>query len=175
MKEKTLSQAIHRIALAYVFILLDINLNSFNILPEWIGFALIYAQLDTVAKSEESAKLLKPLAAGLAAWDLLCWVVSEPLALLGDFPGLIAAAVSLYFHFQLLTNLASIADSRNAALGNKLRGLRTGHTLLITAFSLPWVDFSTENFSVILVILVAELAILGWTVKTLSDLAESVE
>lgn len=52
--------------------------------------------------------LLRPLCWLLAAWEGLCWALEamgRPTELWGLW--LIAAAVSLYVHFQLFTNLAA--------------------------------------------------------------------
>lgn len=173
--EKSLSLAVRWIALAHVFILMDVNLNSFNLLPEWIGYVLICCQLDTVARAEESAELLKPLAAGLAFWDGLTWLAPELGSVFGSFIPLVAGVVSLYFHFQLLTNLANIADRKDTGLGEKLRKLRTAQTLFITALRLPWSGFTAESFVLALLVVLAQTVILVWETKMLYDLARTLE
>lgn len=135
--------AISRVAYGYVFYYLNINLNlnghSVNFLPEWACFALILSALPGLALAERSALLLRPL-----AWILLAANAAEwGLALLGVsleagdlyLVNVLIDVVALYFHFQLLTNLASIARGVNASRAQSLLRIRTVTTLVGTAVS----------------------------------------
>jgi len=93
---------------------------------------------------ECSALLLRPLGLLLTFWEGLLWI----LTLIGsDFErylfSIMATVVALYFHFQLLTNLASIAERFDCPEHRRILTLRTVRTVLITLFALPvpWTDY----------------------------------
>lgn len=158
-------RAISHVAWAYLFLHLNINLGSLNILPDWVGYLLILSALNTLGEEEPSAPLLRPLGELLALWEGVRWVM----ALLGRevslYPvDLVAGILALYFHFQLLTNLAQIArrypppgesveaipgagsgqpSNPPAPLWKRLLRLRTARTLLITVSILVPVLFLT--------------------------------
>ncbi len=139
-ERQKLCRAIKHIAWAYVLLYLDINLGTFNILPNWLGFLLILFNLPALAEEVPSAALLRPFAILLAAWAGIEWLlklfggaVSVDLTMLS----LIIAVVTLYFHFQLLTDLASLSEKYDCPQTARLLHLRTVNTLLATALSLP--------------------------------------
>lgn len=137
-ERERLGDAIKRIARGYILIHLNINLGTLNILPNWLGYILFYGALNVISEEEDSAKLLRPLAVLLGIWEALLWL----LTLFGvsfDVPliTLFAEVIGLYFHFQLLTNLASIAKKYDCPEQKRLLTLRTVRTLLITLLSLP--------------------------------------
>lgn len=137
-KRKDLGSAVFRIAWAYVFIYLDIWAGSWNLLPDFVGFLLMLKALDKLGKETPSLLLLKRLAYFLAGWEFLVWV----LALFGGNPEglawmLFAEVLGLYFHFQLWTDLAEIADRNQCSQGDRLRSLRTVITVMMTVFAMP--------------------------------------
>lgn len=129
--------AIGKISWGYFFIYLNLNLGTISILPPWVGFLLIYAALDTVAAMEPSAKLLKPFALLLAAEDAVEWGLTI-FSITLDFYwiDIFVNVISLYFHFQLLTNLAKIAESQECTSASKLKKLRSVQTILLTIMTL---------------------------------------
>lgn len=159
-EKKGFYSAVGGVAWGYLLLHLDINLGSVNILPEWLGYLLILDALPILAREIPSALLLKPLGQLLALWEGVQWV----LKLLGtEFSPylieVIIGVVSLYFHFQLLTNLAELAgryppppeephalsgtepaqpDKPPAPLHTRILRLRTARTLLITVLLLPF-------------------------------------
>lgn len=129
-------KAIIRIAAGYVLILVDVFVSTVNIVPDWLGYVLIFSALGGIALEEPSAKLLKPFAAILAAWSVLEWNAS----LLEQIPFTESAAViirmiSVYFFFQLYTNLAAIANKYGCPQEKSLLKLRTVQTVLMTLIS----------------------------------------
>ncbi len=138
MEREKLEKAIKSIAWGYVLLHVNINLGSLNLLPDWLGYVLILGALPILSEAEPSALLLRPLGILLALWEGLVWGLTS----LGAPPnfmalGLVAAALSLYFHFQLLTNLSALARQHNSPQEKKLLHLRTVRTLLITVLALP--------------------------------------
>lgn len=136
---KALCGSLGRIAWGYALIYLHFNINSFDLLPDWAGWLLIFSALPGVAAAgEPSALLLRPLCWLLAAWEGLCWALEamgRPTELWGLW--LIAAAVSLYVHFQLFTNLAGAAERFSCPQRRSLLTLRTVNVLFTTLLSLP--------------------------------------
>ena len=140
MNRETYQRALTKIAWGYVLIFLNFNLSintgTLNLLPGWVGVILLLQALDSIEEREPSAKLLKPFAFILILGDLLSWVYAL-------FDGnitwiwydIIIGVISLYFHFQLLTNLADIAKRDGSAYWKRIRFFRTYQTLLVTVLS----------------------------------------
>ena len=136
METKTYVHNLSRIAWAYVFLLIDFSMSvndfSINVLPGWVGFLLIFLALPSVEEQEPSASLLRPLVILLGLWEVIRWVGTLVTGSVFDVPllTLILSAISMYFHFQFLTNLSSIARAHGLLEDSeKLLHLRTGLTL----------------------------------------------
>ena len=144
-KQQNLTFSADCIAWAYIFIYLNINLGTLNILPAWIGYKLILSALDDIAAYAPSAVLLRNPGRFLMAWTALEWVMDifSYAPAYGSFLGSIwliagtaTAVISIYFHFQLLTNMAEVC----AFYGLEERRerflfLRTINTILQTILS----------------------------------------
>ena len=136
MKTKTYVHNLSRIAWAYVFLLIDFSMSvndfSINVLPGWVGFLLIFLALPSVEEQEPSVSLLRSLVILLGLWEVIRWVGTLVTGSVFDVPllTLILSALSMYFHFQFLTNLSSIARAHGLLEDSeKLLHLRTGLTL----------------------------------------------
>lgn len=129
--------AIGKISWGYIFIYISLNLGTVNIFPAWAGFLLIYRALSAVAAMEPSAKLLKPFALLLLAEDLAEWVLNI-FSMTPDlyWINVFANVISLYFHFQVLTNLANIAESQGSQYTGRLKRLRSVQTIFMTVIAL---------------------------------------
>lgn len=134
--------AIGRIAWAYVFYYLDINLGSINLLPEWAAYALILSALPGLAAAERSAALLRPLAWLLLTLDAAEWAAgifgADPTGSVFYLVNTLARVISLYFHFQLLTNVAAIADGIDSQRAAGIRRLRNVCVIFNTMLAIPW-------------------------------------
>lgn len=129
-----LSQALRKIFWAYIFLYFDINLGTIDILPAGLGYVFFYQAIrDCLEQEEESTKLLKPI-----CWILITYRIIEWFMNIFQLPSDIfiitemMSVVALYFHFQLLTNLANIAHKYNCPVENTLLALRTIHTVMMT-------------------------------------------
>lgn len=127
-----------RAAWGYFFLYFNINIGGVSLLPAFVGYLLFLSAIRLLENEERELLLLPPLALLLALWHGLDWCLSLFGAdLYGlQFIDLIRDAVNLYFHFQLLTNLASIAarhQPEGAELDSKLLRYRTLQTIMITA------------------------------------------
>lgn len=116
----------------YVFTIFNLNLGTLNLLPDWLGYLFFLFAVRELAEIVHSAGLLYPL-----AWILMLWEAAEWLVTLfgGEitlpFIGLLAAVISLYFTFQLLTDFAD-AIAPFVSLADRLRLLRNILTVLTT-------------------------------------------
>lgn len=135
-----LRACLSRFAWGYVFFLLNINLGTLEILPNWVGMLLFYKALPVLAQWQPDARLLPPLAVLLGWCEGVSWLLALVDVSLPELVSILVAVVSLYFHFQLLTNLADLADDLGCAQGKNLRIFRTINVLLATctALPLPW-------------------------------------
>lgn len=141
-----------RAAWGYFFLYFNINVGGVSLLPTCVGYLLFLGAIRLLEGEERELNLLRPLAMLLAIWYGLDWCLS----LFGtdlyglQFIDLIRDAVNLYFHFQLLTNLASIAaryQPEDAELDRKLLKYRTLQTLMITAiWVLNYFDHWFEDY-----------------------------
>ena len=125
--------ALRKVAWGWILLHCNFNLGSLNILPDWLGYLLILQALSVLAVSVRSAALLIPFGMGLTLWNLVAWI-------LDIFGGsvsflwldLLVTVIGLYFQFQLLTDLAELADDWTCEQGTPLRKYRTVQTVLTT-------------------------------------------
>lgn len=143
-QHETLCRAIKNIAWGYILIHLHINIGALDLLPDWCGYLLFLGALSVLGQSEPSAHLLKPLGILLTVWNGIFWILKcFGVSSIGYIPDLIATVISLYFHFQLLTNIAAVAREKECPQEGSILTLRTVRTILITLFALPfpWAEY----------------------------------
>lgn len=176
-KTTSLSEAVSCVAWGYVFLHLDFNLGGINVLPDWACYALVLHALPGLARAERSALLLRPLAIILLAVDALMWA----LQIFGAAPDLyivsaLSTVLALYFHFQLLTNVADIARIDPQRSRSVLR-LRNFRTVFVTLLALPWqpeaMSWSARGVY-LLVTRFAAVILIIWTFSALFDVKNHV-
>lgn len=134
---KKLFHGIDRAAWAYLFLYFNINIGGVSLLPAFVGYWLFLGAIGLLEEEERELSLLRPLAVLMAVWHGLDWFLSFiNINLYGlQFIDLIRNVIDIYFHFQLLTNLSSIArrhQPEGMELDRKLLKYRTLQTLMIT-------------------------------------------
>jgi len=129
-------------AWGYFFLYFNINLGTVSILPTFVGWCLFLSAIRNLKEERRDLSLLRPLGILLAVWHGIGWGLSWLGTTLDNrFPALellIGLAV-LYFHFQLLTDLAALAakyQPEEDGLDRRLLRWRTLQTLLLTAITL---------------------------------------
>lgn len=138
-ERQTYCNAFSRMAWGYLFLFLDINLGSVSILPRFAGFLMLFSAIKVLAAEQNSLALLRPLCLVLAAYYLAHWLFTwfgSSLAGQLLFLDLPVTAAELYFHFQLLTDLADLAQRYQPpgkALDQTLLNRRTVLVLITTA------------------------------------------
>lgn len=168
MQQKRMSDAIFSIAWGYILIHLHFRLGPVDLLPDWLGYILFYFAINTIKEKEPSAKLLQPLTVILGIWDVALIFIQEIQAF-----GIIITVLSLYFHFQFLTNIASIAGKYMCLEKDKILQLRVARTILVTVFAvpIPWNDMAILTY----VLIVANIVVAIWLCSTLFSLRKSVQ
>lgn len=145
MNHAGIRSALSRIAWAYLLIHLHFRLNNLDLLPDWAGYLLIFSAIGLLAGELRDLPLLRPFCILLGAVSGVDWL--SFLLTGAEFTGrffLLSAlitCVALYFHFQLLTDLAALADRRSgeggrSSLGRRLRLCRNADAVFRVAFCL---------------------------------------
>ncbi len=150
-----LSKAIRKIAWGYLFLHFHINLGTVDILPDFLGFLWILQGIWGLRREVEAAGLLEPFGIFLVAWNLLKWLAAIFGGVLPGFGmeslstvvSLFLSVIPLYFHFQLQTDLATVADRYETERGGCIRLLRTVYTVLTTGLFLRVLNPVHEAFT----------------------------
>lgn len=157
MKSNSYLDSLTRIAWAYLFLFLNLSANSrtvsVNLFPDWIGYLLIFQALPAIEKEERTAALLRPVVVLLGIFDAVNWIASlftgKPLSL--PLLQLIASVLTLYFHFQFLTDLASVTSAHGLPrFSARLLHMRTAATLCSAVLSVLYYIGSLDALSGIL-------------------------
>ena len=119
-----------RVFWGYFFLLLDFNLNlgsavTIPLLANCVGWIFLWRGVDALAPVRPSLDLLKPFCTALGVCALTQFVPS----LDGLIPGWLSM-LTLYTHFQLLTDLAALAEEMLGD-GELAKRLRTSRTLFL--------------------------------------------
>lgn len=144
-----LYNGISRAAWGYFFVYFDLNFGMVDILPDFAGYVIFLSAINLLKEEERELSLLKPLAIIMIVWTVIVWLGSfSSLEIEGmwQVTDLIIFLVNLYFQFQLITNMASIAarhQSYGYELEVKLLQYRTVQTVMLTGIQVltylqPW-------------------------------------
>lgn len=174
-----LYSGISRAAWGYFFLYFNININTVSILPSFVGYILFLSAIGLLKGEERELSLLHTLGVILALWHGVQWLMSwmdMDLDGVWQFADIIISLANLYFHFQLLTNLASIAakyQPEGYGQDEKLLRYRTLQTLMLTAIAIisclyPWISemWGYVSVGLALVCLIAGICLM----KALFDL-----
>ena len=179
MDYQKLYSGISKAAWGYFFLYFNINFNNVSILPSFVGYLLFLSAINLLKEEERELSLLHMLGVIMALWTGVEWLASfVGLNLEGmwQFIDIIISLVNLYFHFQFLTNLASIAakyQSEGYELDAKLLRYRTLQTVMLTAIEViirfqPWLSeaWTVISICMLIVYLIAGICLM----KALFDL-----
>ncbi len=156
MKEKEMLYCgVSRTAWGYFFLYFNFSLGSINFLPNFIAYALFLSSIRLLKGERRDLGLLEPIAIGLAGYEAIVWLMTcfrIPLQEKTPIIGIVASVLSLYFHFQLVTDLAELAkkyepaDSRTSSM---LLTMRTIQTILLTVLALPfWKWYVDQEYTI---------------------------
>lgn len=111
--KKELASSLRLCAWGMIFLMLDINISVFDILPDVFGWVLLLVGVQRLAKYRQEASHLRVFA--------LVLIINETFVLVGKMFGgevyedilaltLLIYVISLYFYFAFFTCAANIAD-----------------------------------------------------------------
>jgi len=174
-----LYSGISKAAWGYFFLYFNINFNNVSVLPSFVGYLLFLSAIKLLKEEERELSLLHTLGVIMALWTGVEWLASFlglNLEGMWQFIDIIISLVNLYFHFQFLTNLASIAakyQSEGNELDAKLLRYRTLQTVMLTAIEViirfqPWLSeaWTVISICMLIVYLIAGICLM----KALFDL-----
>ena len=128
-----------RVFWGYFFLLLDFNLNfnstfTIPLLPNFVGWIFLWRGVDILSSARPSLGLLRPFCGVLGVYSLTQFVPALEAAAPGWLSLLISVMI-LYTDFQLLTDLAALAEEMldDGELAKRLRTSRTLFLLSQTA------------------------------------------
>lgn len=165
---RKLYNGISKAAWGYFFIYFNINISTVSLLPSFVGYIFFLSAINCLKDEERELSLLHTLGVILTLYHGAEWVVSwGGISLDGawQFIDIIISLINLYFHFQLLTNLASIAATyqpEECGLDKKLLRYRTLQTVMLTAIGIvfnfhPWLpeEWTLIYITILIVYLIA--------------------
>ncbi len=137
-----LYKGISRAAWGYLLVYFDFTFNGFNILPDFIGWLFFLSAIASLKEEQPALRLLRPFAWCFVIWSGIQWVwavFSLPGIQISPILLLPISLAELYFHFQFLTNLASVAATHqpeDAPHQKRLLLCRTVQTVVLTVNTL---------------------------------------
>lgn len=132
-----IQRALSFIAFGFLFTLLNININSINFTPAFIGWILLFLAYDNLGTYTEGKVWLKWTSCALAVLSLAVWLlgITNP-----DFDArivnsLISAVSAVYMYF-LLGILEKVADDYGSAVSSKLHTVKVVNLVCVCVFEL---------------------------------------
>lgn len=145
MNREQIYRGLSKVAWGYVFLTFNLNLGTLNVLPNWAGYLFFLAAIGLLGEELRDLPLLKPFCALLAVVDVVDWlaILVTGESLVGRFflVYLLVVCVSIYFQFQLITDLALLAEEYGLP-SEGLRGCRNVDAAIsvLILLPLPWED-----------------------------------
>ena len=166
MKEKTIAWAVGHIAAGYVFFYCDINLGTLDVLPDWIFYIFVFQSIAVLEKAIPSIALLKNLCVLLGVWEGINWA----LTILGlgveiYLVTILVGVLTLYFNFQLLMNLADLAQQTGFGKYRSLLVLRAVQAVLLTVTGI--LMGLTQTLWIFVVVVSAQVIVIIWILSLL--------
>ena len=126
-------KAIKNVAWSVVLSTFHINIGVFDILPDWLGYILLFSAVKTISDVQPTAGLLKPLALVIIADSILDTVLKFMGISMGIYVYILVISVIYnYIYFQILTDIWHTAENYNTETGWLLPPLRNITTVTHT-------------------------------------------
>jgi len=135
-------RGISKAAWGYLLVYFDISFNGISILPDFVGWLFFLSAIECLSEESPELRLLRPFGILLVIWSLIQWtctVLAIPTVTVSQVLMLPVSLAELYFHFQFLTNLSSVAADRQpegTQYHNHLLVCRTVQTVALTVTTL---------------------------------------
>ncbi len=139
-----ISGALRKIALGFIILTFHIDIEGFSVIPTFLGYYMFAKAIETLSEEERELKLLYKMSDLLFYYQFIYWfaifvatIAELDIAFLQPID-LIFAVINIYYQFQLLTNLSSVAKkhSPETTHSKMLKGCRTLQTLILTMLNI---------------------------------------
>lgn len=136
--QETLYKGITRVIWGYFFVYFDFKLGTLSVTPAFVGIWMFLSAIDLLKEERRNMELLRTFAYVLLFWNFARWAAAwGGLSVQGYLPivGLLVSIINMYFHFQLMTDLAALANkyaSSESMIEPTLLRWRSIQTILLT-------------------------------------------
>ena len=140
-----------RLFWGFFFLLLDFNLNfnstfTIPLVPNFIGWIFLWRGVDILSSARPSLGLLRPFCGVLGVYSLTQFLPA--------LESLLISVMILYTDFQLLTDLAALAQEALGE-GRRVKRLRTARTLIVAAKTVLYCYDLVVSLTALAVVLMA--------------------
>ncbi|MDO4192301.1 MAG: hypothetical protein Q4D24_03275 [Erysipelotrichaceae bacterium] len=139
-----IQKALSFIAFGFLFTLLNININSINITPSFIGWILLFLSYDPLGKYTEGKIWLKWIALVLTVLTFAIWILglTSP-----DFStrvlDAVASVTSAVYMYFLLGILENVANDYGSGLSRKLHTVKYVNLVAVCLLELVAIQVSS--------------------------------
>lgn len=151
-------KSITRAILGYIFISLNFNIGTINLIPAFIGYLFFLSAIKLIENSKKELSLLRIPLIILTVFSAVDWVLAMfgiSVTSISYIISIIVSVLSLYFHFQFLTNIAYIAElcQREGYTHDKtlifFRNVKTIILTIATILGLFYTIIDTDIYTII--------------------------
>lgn len=179
---RKLADSVRKVAWGYLLMYLHIKINGFDLLPDWLGWILFWFAVQGLKTARPKIVLLEGFTVVLGILEVVQWL---PFWETPDWLGIVSVTmtvVHIYFDFQLLTELAGLAQDRREELGgvdhsSGLLHARTVAVVLRTCFiMLTCLPIPEEVLTIVVVIITfVQIGFAFVMVANLFELAKCID
>ena len=147
---KLIAKALKRIVIGYLFIVFNFNIGTLDIVPNFVGYILIYQALNTLQGELEHYALLKNFSVILGIVAFVNWIF----AFLSIIPlSLIVFIITLCFDYLLFTDIISIAQKYhyNRSSLDYMKWLRNARVILFVISNVVSLLFANAQVNLFLI------------------------
>ncbi len=142
-------KAIKNVAWSIILSTFHINIGVFDILPDWLGYILLFSAVKAISDVQPTAGLLKPFAVIIIADSILDTVLKFMGTSVGIYVyNLVISVIYIYIYFQILTDIWHTASHCNTDTGWLIPPLRNITTVTHT---IAFVLMSMEGNSYVII------------------------
>ena len=120
-----------RIFYGLIFVLLTVKFNTVDLLPDWLGYLLLYSGLGQLASESRHFSALRPLCLVMNVYTLLLGFAKLPESIM-IILSIVSVAVKLYVLRRLVQGMEELQTHCTAA-NLETETLRSRWTLVVTA------------------------------------------
>lgn len=171
---KEIVRSLRNVALGYIFIMFHINLETLDLIPDFVGYVLIYRGIKILLNIVISLRLLQNFAIFLCVISFVKWFFSIFNFNLNIYIiNMIITIITLYFDFQLISDIIEIGykcDYTNLSFFKLLRNLKVVIYTIIYLMS-----YFYRNEIIMLILIFVQLGICFLLIYMIYDLAKWIE